>query len=380
MKNILGGFVDKKIPFLDLKAAYLEAKDAIDAAYERVMDSGWYILGEELEAFEDEFAQFSGARHCIGVGNGLEALVLTLMAKGIGPGDEVIVPSNTYIASWLAVTMAGAKLVPIEPRLATYNLNPELIEASITPATKSIMPVHLYGQKAEMKNIAEIANRHGFFVIEDSAQMQLRGHAPVKDVNAGSAAGFSFYPGKNLGAYGDGGCVVTDDDALAEKLKKLRNYGSKQKYYNEYKGRNSRLDPLQAAFLRAKLPMLEIWNLRRAQIAEFYRESLAGFEDLVLPVIATGCPHAWHIFAIRHPRRDALQAWLAERGIMTLIHYPIPPHLSEAYLDLGYVKGDFPIAEEIHETELSLPIGPHLSMYDAAYIVSSIQEFCKKPT
>jgi dTDP-4-amino-4,6-dideoxygalactose transaminase len=342
MKNTSGGFVDKKIPFLDVKAAYLEAKDAIDAAYERVMDSGWYILGEELEAFEDEFAQFSGARHCIGVGNGLEALVLILMAKGIGPGDEVIVPSNTYIASWLAVTMAGAKLVPIEPRLATYNLNPELIEAAITPATKAIMPVHLYGQKAEMKTIAEIANRHGLFVIEDSAQMQLRGHAPVKDVNAGSAAGFSFYPGKNLGAYGDGGCVVTDDDALSEKLKKLRNYGSKQKYYNEYKGRNSRLDPLQAAFLRAKLPMLEIWNLRRAQIAEFYRESLAGFEDLVLPVIAMGCPHAWHIFAIRHPSRDALQAWLAERGIMTLIHYPIPPHLSEAYADLGYVKGDFP--------------------------------------
>jgi dTDP-4-amino-4,6-dideoxygalactose transaminase len=379
MKNTSGGFVDKKIPFLDVKAAYLEAKDAIDAAYERVMDSGWYILGEELEAFEDEFAQFSGARHCIGVGNGLEALVLILMAKGIGPGDEVIVPSNTYIASWLAVTMAGAKLVPIEPRLATYNLNPELIEAAITPATKAIMPVHLYGQKAEMKTIAEIANRHGLFVIEDSAQMQLRGHAPVKDVNAGSAAGFSFYPGKNLGAYGDGGCVVTDDDALSEKLKKLRNYGSKQKYYNEYKGRNSRLDPLQAAFLRAKLPMLEIWNLRRAQIAEFYRESLAGFEDLVLPVIAMGCPHAWHIFAIRHPSRDALQAWLAERGIMTLIHYPIPPHLSEAYADLGYVKGDFPIAEEIHDTELSLPIGPHLSMDDAAYIASSIQEFCKKP-
>ena len=371
--------MDKKIPFLDLKAAYLEAKDAIDAAYQRVMDSGWYILGEELEAFEYEFGQFSGARHCIGVGNGLEALVMILLAKGIGAGDEVIVPSNTYIASWLAVSMAGAKLVPVEPKLATYNLDPELIEAAITTATRAIMPVHLYGQKAEMKAITEIANRHGLFIIEDSAQMQLRGHAPVKDVDACSAAGFSFYPGKNLGAYGDGGCVVTDDEAIAEKVRMLRNYGSKQKYFNEIQGRNSRLDPLQAAFLRAKLPLLENWNLRRAQIAEYYRETLAGTEDLVLPVIASGYPHAWHIFAIRHPRRDALQAWLAERGIGTLIHYPIPPHLSEAYMGLGYKKGDFPIAEEIHRTELSLPIGPHMSMEDAAIVASTIQEFCQNP-
>ena len=207
--------------------------------------------------------------------------------------------------------------------------------------------------------------------------MQLRGHAPAKDVSAGSAAGFSFYPGKNLGAFGDAGCVVTDDDNLAETLKKLRNYGSKQKYYNEVKGRNSRLDPLQAAFLRAKLPLLESWNLRRAQIAEYYRETLAGLDGLVLPVIAAGCPHAWHIFAIRHSQRDALQAWLAERGIGTLIHYPIPPHLSDAYSDLGYRKGDFPIAEEIHQSELSLPMGPHLSMEDAAYVASAIWEFCQ---
>ena len=372
--------MDRKIPFLDLKAAYLEAQDAIDAAYQRVMNSGWYILGEELEAFENEFAQFSGARYCIGVGNGLEALVLILLAKGIGAGDEVIVPSNTYIASWLAVTMVGAKLVPVEPKLATYNLDPELIEAAISPATRAIMPVHLYGQKAEMKAITEIANRHGLFVIEDSAQMQLRGHAPVKDVDACSAAGFSFYPGKNLGAYGDAGCVVTDDDAIAEKIRMLRNYGSKQKYFNEIQGRNSRLDPLQAAFLRAKLPLLENWNLRRAQIAEYYRENLAGLEDLVLPVIATGCPHAWHIFAVRHPHRDALQVWLAEHGIGTLIHYPIPPHLSDAYADLGYKKGDFPIAEEIHETELSLPIGPHMSMEDASFVATAIQEFCQNPT
>ncbi len=370
--------MDRKIPFLDLKAAYLEAQDAIDAAYKRVMNSGWYIMGEELDAFEIEFAQFSGARHCIGVGNGLEALVLILKAKGIGIGDEVIVPSNTYIASWLAVSMAGAKLVPVEPKLATYNLNPELIETAITPATKAIMPVHLYGQKAEMKAVSEIANRHGLFIIEDSAQMQLRGHAPVKDIASGSAAGFSFYPGKNLGAFGDAGCVVTDDDMLAEKVRMIRNYGSKQKYYNEIQGRNSRLDPLQAAFLRAKLPLLENWNLRRAQIAEVYRENLAGLDGLVLPVIAAGNPHAWHIFAIRHPRRDELQARLAERGIGTLIHYPIPPHLSKAYAELGYKKGDFPIAEEIHQTELSLPMGPHLSIEDAVYVSSAIREFCNQ--
>lgn len=368
--------MDKKIPFLDLKAAYLEAQEAIDAAYYRVMHSGWYIMGEELEAFEVEFAQFSGARHCIGVGNGLEALVLILLSKGIGAGDEVIVPSNTYIASWLAVSMAGARMVPVEPKLATYNLDPDLIEAAITPATKAIMPVHLYGQKAEMKAITEIANRHGLFIIEDSAQMQLRGHAPAKEVAAGSAAGFSFYPGKNLGAFGDAGCVVTDDDELADKIRMIRNYGSKQKYYNEFQGRNSRLDPLQAAFLRAKLPLLESWNLRRAQIAEYYRDNLAGLDGLVLPVIATGQPHAWHIFAVRHPYRDALQAWLGERGIGTLIHYPIPPHLSKAYADLGYKQGDFPIAEEIHQTELSLPMGPHMSIEDAAYVVSCIQDFC----
>lgn len=370
--------MDKKVPFLDLKAAYLEAQEAIDAAYQRVMQSGWYILGEELEAFEAEFAEFSGARHCIGVGNGLEALVLILLSKGIGAGDEVIVPSNTYIASWLAVSMTGARMVPVEPKLATYNLDPDLIESAITPATKAILPVHLYGQKAEMKAITEIANRHGLFIIEDSAQMQLRGHAPVKEVVAGSAAGFSFYPGKNLGAYGDAGCVVTDDDKLADQVRMMRNYGSKQKYYNEVQGRNSRLDPLQAAFLRAKLPLLENWNLRRAQIAEYYRENLAGLDGLVLPVIATGQPHAWHIFAVRHPLRDALQAWLAERGIGTLIHYPIPPHLSEAYANLGYQMGDFPIAEEIHKTELSLPIGPHMSIEDAAYVSSAIQEFCLK--
>lgn len=369
--------MERKIPFLDLKAAYLEAQPEIDAAYQRVMQSGWYILGEEVKAFEAEFAEFSGGRHCIGVGNGLEALVMILMAKGIGAGDEVIVPSNTYIASWLAVSMAGAKLVPVEPKLDTYNLDPDRLEAAISPATRAIMPVHLYGQKAEMEEIVEIANRHGLFVIEDSAQMHLRGHAPTKGVSAGSAAAFSFYPGKNLGAFGDAGCVVTDDDALADKVRLLRNYGSRQKYFNEIKGRNSRLDPLQAAFLRAKLPYLESWNLRRAQIAEYYRENLADLKDLRLPMIAAGHPHGWHIFAIRHPRRNELQGWLVERCIGTLIHYPIPPHLSDAYADLGYKRGDFPIAEEIHETELSLPIGPHLSLEDAARIVTAVQEFCK---
>ncbi|MEA4812335.1 MAG: DegT/DnrJ/EryC1/StrS family aminotransferase [Anaerolineaceae bacterium] len=365
-----------KIPFLDVKAAYIEAKEALDAAYQRVMDSGWYILGEEVEHFEAEFAQFSGARYCIGVGNGLEALMLSLKAKGIGAGDEVIVPSNTYIASWLAVSQAEAKIVPVEPRLGTYNINPELIEAAITPACKAIMPVHLYGQRAEMDAIVEIANRHDLFVIEDSAQMQLRGYTPAKGIKGPSAAGYSFYPGKNLGAYGDAGCVLSDDEGFTETLRMLRNYGSRKKYFNEMKGHNSRLDPLQAAFLRAKLPYLEAWNLRRARIADYYREALANLPALSLPMVAQGCPHGWHIFAVRHPRRDALQEWLTQKGVGTLIHYPVPPHLSKAYADLGYKTGDFPISEEIHRTVLSLPIGPHLSMDDAAYVAEAVRAFC----
>lgn len=366
----------EQIPFLDMKAPYLELKDQMDAAYQRVMGSGWYILGEEVEQFEFEFANFCGARHCVGLANGLEALQLALMAAGIGEGDEVIVPSNTYIASWLAVTYVGARVVPVEPRLETYNINPDLIEQAITVKTKAIMPVHLYGQRCEMEQIARLARQYNLMVLEDSAQMHLRGQAPFWAEGVRSVAAYSFYPGKNLGALGDAGAIVTDDDALADSIAVLRNYGSRQKYVNEVRGHNSRLDPLQAAFLRVKLEVLEAWNARRGAIADFYLQALAGMGGLVLPGVAAGCAHGWHQFAVRHPRRDALQAWLKEHQIGTLIHYPIPPHLSDAYADHHFGHGQFPIAEEIANTELSLPIGPHLKLEHAQAVAESVRAFC----
>lgn len=366
----------EQIPFLDMKAPYLELKDQMDAAYQRVMESGWYILGEEVEQFEFEFANFCGARHCVGLANGLEALQLALIAAGIGEGDEVIVPSNTYIASWLAVTYVGARVVPVEPRLETYNINPDLIEQAITAKTKAIMPVHLYGQRCEMEQIASTARQYNLMVLEDSAQMHLRGQAPFWVEGVRSVAAYSFYPGKNLGALGDAGAIVTDDDALANRIAVLRNYGSRQKYVNEVRGHNSRLDPLQAAFLRVKLEVLEAWNARRGAIADFYLQALAGADGLVMPGVAAGCAHGWHQFAVRHPRRDALQAWLKEHQIGTLIHYPIPPHLSDAYADHHFGQGQFPIAEEIANTELSLPIGPHLKLEHAQVVAEAVKAFC----
>lgn len=363
------------VPFLDMKAPYQELKEALDGAYQRVMDSGWYILGEEVENFEQEFANFCSARHAVGVGNGLEALQLVLQAAGIGEGDEVIVPSNTYIASWLAVTYTGACVVPVEPKLDTYNLDPTLIENAITKRTRAIMPVHLYGQRAEMEQIASIARQHDLLILEDSAQMHLRGQAPFRAEGVRSVAAYSFYPGKNLGAFGDAGAIVTNDEELADKVSVLRNYGSRKKYGNEVRGHNSRLDPLQAAFLRVKLGVLEAWNARRGQVADFYMQTLAGLNDLVLPGVASGCAHGWHQFPVRHPRRDALQEWLKHSQIGTLIHYPVPPHLSQAYNDHGFKLGEFPIAEEIANTELSLPIGPHLRLEQADTVARAIQAF-----
>ncbi|NLW71299.1 MAG: DegT/DnrJ/EryC1/StrS family aminotransferase [Chloroflexi bacterium] len=364
------------IPFLDLKAPYAELKEQLDAAYRRVMESGWYILGEEVEAFEAEFAEFCGARHCVGVGNGLEALQLALMAAGVGEGDEVIVPSNTYIASWLAVTYVGARVVPVEPRMDTYNLDAQRIVDAVTARTKAIMPVHLYGQRAEMEKIAKIAREYQLWVLEDSAQMHLRGQAPFWMKGVRSAAAYSFYPGKNLGALGDAGAVVTNDDELADRVRVLRNYGSRRKYENEVRGHNSRLDPLQAAFLRVKLGVLEEWNARRSKIADYYLYELADAEGLALPKAAAGCAHGWHLFPVRHARRDELKRWLDGRQIGTLIHYPIPPHLSEAYADHGFKRGDFRIAEEIAQTEISLPIGPHLSLEEAGRVAEAVRDFC----
>jgi dTDP-4-amino-4,6-dideoxygalactose transaminase len=365
----------KHIPFLDMKSPYKELKAELDSAYQRVMDSGWYILGAEVESFEREFAAYCGARFCIGLGNGLEALHLILRGYGIGEGDEVIVPSNTYIATWLAVSYAGAKPTPVEPDPRTYNLDPERVESAITERTRAILPVHLYGQTADMDPLLELAKKYNLRVIEDAAQAQGARYKNRMSGNLSDAAGFSFYPGKNLGAFGDAGAVVTNDAQLADRVRMLRNYGSKVKYYNEEKGFNSRLDEMQAAFLRVKLKYVDEWNDRRKRIAAQYLESLADVENLTLPHAPEWASPIWHIFAIQHPKRDDLQKYLKDNGVDTLIHYPVPPHLSGAYADLGMAKGRFPIAESIASAELSLPMGPHLGLDEVEYIAGLIKNY-----
>lgn len=360
------------IPFLDLKAAYLEISDELHAAYLRVMERGWYILGAEVEAFEQEFAAYCGVKYCVGVGNGLDALHLILRAAGIGPGDEVIVPANTYIATWLAVSYAGATPVPVEPDERTYNIDPTRVEAAITPRTKAIMPVHLYGQPADMDPILELAHRHGLWVFEDAAQAHGAVYKWRRVGSLGDAAGFSFYPGKNLGALGDGGAVTTNNEELANKVRALRNYGSEVKYVNKYKGFNSRLDELQAALLRVKLKYLDEWNARRSTVAERYSEVLDD-SNLGLPYVPEWANPVWHLYVVRSNNRDALQQRLAQAGIGTLIHYPIPPHLQEAYRDLGYSEGAYPVSERLAREVLSLPIGPHLPKDDVETIVNVIR-------
>ncbi len=366
------------VPFLDLKAQYDELRDELDQAYRRVMDSGWYILSDEVRAFEQEFAEYLGVKHCVGVGNGLEALQLIFMAYSIGAGDEVIVPANTYIASWLSVSYVGATPIPVEPDPSTHNLDPGRIAQAVTERTKAIMPVHLYGQPTEMTEIWKLAEQHDLRIVEDSAQAHGVKYMGKLAGNLGSAAAFSFYPTKNLGAFGDAGAVTTDDAQLADRIRVLRNYGSRKKYFNEVKGHNSRLDPLQAAFLRVKLKRLDEWNQRRSRIAEFYLEGLSGIPGVVLPTIALNAAHVWHLFVISAADRDQLQAHLEQRGVGTLVHYPIPPHLSEAYADLKYKRGDFPISERIADSVLSLPMGPHLHLDEAGYVVECIKEFYTK--
>ena len=364
-----------KVLFLDLKSPYQELQTELDAAYRRVMESGWYILGEEVDSFEKDFSAFCQTKHCMGVANGLDALHLILRAYGIGEGDEVIVPSNTYIATWLAVSYAGARPVPVEPDPATFNIDSARIESAITPRTRAILVVHLYGQTVDMDAVLAIARRHNLKVIEDSAQAHGAAYKQKQAGALGDAAGWSFYPGKNLGAFGDAGAVTTNDDELAERIRTLRNYGSKVKYFNEVKGYNSRLDPLQAAFLRVKLKHLNGWNSRRKEIALQYLSSLSDLPELTLPHVPEWADPAWHVFVIRHAQRDALQKYLGENGIGTLIHYPIPPHLSEAYQDAGYGRGDFPLAENIAQTVLSIPIGPHLASHQTAQVISAIRAF-----
>lgn len=359
------------IIFQDIKTPHLQLHEELQTAFNRVLESGWYILGKETEAFEQEFAAYCGAAHCVGVANGLEALHLILRAYGISAGDEVIVPANTYIATWLAVSHTGAIPVPVEPLEITYNLDPDRIEAVITPRTRAIIVVHLYGQSADMDAINNIASRYGLKVIEDAAQAHGASYKGRRTGSLGHAAGFSFYPGKNLGALGDGGAVTTNDPQLADAVRTLRNYGSKIKYHNQFQGYNSRLDEMQAAFLRVKLKYLDVWNAARCKIAEEYLKQLIN-SSLVLPVTPDWAKPVWHQFVVRAQLRDKLRSWLYENGIETMIHYPIPPHLQPAYLQMGFAEGDMPITESIHREVLSLPIWPGMSKSDVQAVSAAI--------
>ena len=360
------------IPFLDLGAAYRELKAEIDGAVARVLASGHYIGGPEVEAFEAQFANYCGSAHAIGVANGLDALVLVLRAMGVGPGDEVIVPANTYIATWLAVSQCGAVPVPVEPDVRTLNIDVTRIEAAITPCTKVLLPVHLYGQPADMDPLLALARRHGLRVLEDGAQAHGARYKGRRVGAHGDAVAWSFYPGKNLGALGDGGAVTTDDADLADRIRVLRNYGSRVKYVNEVQGFNSRLDPLQAAVLAVKLRHLDDWNNRRAAIARRYQQGLASC-GLTLPFVPEWAQPAWHLYVVSSQERDALQQALAAAGVGTLIHYPIPPHLQQAYADCGIPRGALPISERVHREVLSLPMSPQMTLDQADIVVAAVR-------
>ncbi|MGZ5040602.1 MAG: DegT/DnrJ/EryC1/StrS family aminotransferase [Usitatibacter sp.] len=358
-----------RVPFLDLRPAYLELKEELDAAYARVMESGSYILGPELASFEEEFARYCGTRHCVGVGSGLDALRLALLAAGIGPGDEVLVPSNTYIATWLAVSHCGATPVPVEPDARTFNIDAGRLEQAVTGRTRAVVAVHLYGQPARMDALDEIARRRGLLVIEDAAQAHGALYAGKRAGSLGTAAAFSFYPSKNLGAHGDGGAITTDDDALAAKARSLRNYGGQRKHAHEVKGFNSRLDELHAALLRVKLARLDEWNARREAIAASYLAGMHGCA-ITLPAVAPGARPNWHLFVIRTRERERHAAALARAGIETLVHYPVPPHRQGAYSEMRDMRLDE--ADAIHREALSLPIGPHMAPGAAGAVIAAV--------
>lgn len=362
------------IAFLDLKSAYLELKPEIDAAIQRVTDSGWYIGGPEVEQFESAYADYCSVKHCVGVANGLDALHLALAAMGIGPGDEVLVPSNTYIATWLAVSMCGATPVPIEPIEGTHNMDPARIEAALTSRTRVILPVHLYGQPADLDPILDIARRHHLMVLEDGAQAHGARYKGRKLGGHGDAVAWSFYPGKNLGALGDGGAVTTNSPEIADRIQVLRNYGSRTKYVNEVRGVNSRLDPIQAAILGVKLRHLDTWNDRRRAIARLYQDGLQGLNEagLSIPIVPTWADPAWHLYVVRHARREAFQKALSDAGVGTLIHYPTPPHRQEAYKDSAWPTGSLPLAEKLGSEVLSLPMGPHLPIDQAREVIAQV--------
>jgi dTDP-4-amino-4,6-dideoxygalactose transaminase len=345
------------IKFLDFEPMHTQIREEMQLAFQRVYDSHWYIQGKELDAFELEYAIFNQTKHSVGVSNGLDALVLSLRALNIGVGDEVIVPSNTYIATALAVSHVGATPVFVEPRMETYNIDPEKIPAAITKMTKAIMPVHLYGQACEMDAIMKIASNYNLYVVEDNAQAHLSSFNGKLTGSFGDINGTSFYPGKNLGAIGDAGAITTNNEDLALKVKTLRNYGSSVKYYNEEIGYNNRLDELQAAFLRVKLNYLHEWTQQRKEVAKWYNTNLNN-KNWILPEVDKNADHVYHLYVIRTNDRDKLQVELNAKGIQTMIHYPVPPHLQKAYKNYGCKEGDFPIAEEIAKTCLSLPVWP----------------------
>lgn len=363
------------VPFLDFTPMHEPIKKEMEGAFASVYASNWFVMGEGLRVFEQEYAAFNKTRFSVGVSNGLDALVLSLRALGIGKGDEVIVPSNTYIASALAVTHVGATPVFVEPDVKTFNINPRNIEPSITANTKAILPVHLYGQACEMNSIISYSNKHGLFVVEDNAQSHGASFDGRLTGSWGDINATSFYPGKNLGALGDAGAITTNNESLANAAKTLRNYGSSTKYFNEIIGYNNRLDELQAALLSVKLKYLNHWTEQRQSAAEQYLSELVGVGDLILPYTHQMATHVYHLFVIRTVKRDQLQHYLNDKGIGTLIHYPVPPHLQKAYHHLGHSTGDFPIAERMAKTCLSLPMYPGISAEQVHHVTSSIKAF-----
>ena len=361
------------IPVLDVGASYAELRSEIDSAVRALLESGWYIAGPAVEEFEARFAAYCGSGHCVGVGNGLEALALSLRALDIGPGDEVIVPANTYIATWLAVSSVGATIVPVEPDPATHCIDPALIRAAITPRTRCLMPVHLYGHPCAMDEIVAIAREHDLRIVEDAAQAHGAAIGGRRIGSHGDAVAWSFYPTKNLGAFGDAGAVTTNRPEVAERIRFLRNYGSETKNVHQVKGGNSRLDPLQAAILSVKLGHLDEWQQRRQRIAAFYGDSFAGLNSVIAPSVAAGATHAWHLYVVRFERRDEVAERLAAAGVASAVHYPTPPFRQSAYAEFRDRAGQWPLTDRLAETVLSIPIGPHLTADQAEQVAAAVR-------
>lgn len=366
-----------KVNFVDLKKQYLSIKEEIDKAIQQVINNSAFILGKDLEEFEKEFAAFCGVKYAVGLDSGISALELGMRALGIGPGDEIITPANSFIASSSSISFTGAKPVLVDCLPDTYNIDPKCVEKAITKKTKAIMPVHLYGQSAEMDSILKIARKHRLFVVEDACQAHGALYNGKKVGSFGDFAAFSFYPGKNLGAYGDGGMLVTNKKNLAEKVGMMRNYGQKKKYDHQFLAWNRRLDNLQAAVLRVKLRHLDLWNKKRLENAEIYSRLLSHF-PVVVPYVSPKVRHVFHLYVIQTEKRDELQRFLNEKGISTGIHYPLPIHLQKAYQSLGYKRGEFPVTEKLSKKILSLPMYPELSRREIEYVIEQIQEFFRK--